>query len=538
MTTSPTHSEVAPLHINNPDSQKTEAQKTLDTLLHRMSNKSDFPALSTTISEINRVADNDSASHNQLAQSILHDFALTNKLLKLVNTVTYGQFGGQINTISKAVVILGFETVRNVAMTLILMDFLQNKAQASQLKDDVLASFFTGIVASQLSANNQIRNAEEAMICSMFRNLGKLLASFYFFEESQQVAQLVEQGLSESEASIKILGISYDELGIGIAKSWNFPPRLIMGMRKLAGEKIAKPTNELENLTVAVNLAHELCTIANNGDLADKPVALKQLAKRYENAITVSEHQLRTAMDHGLSELSARARIVGINIKQSPMMKRINIWTGTKSEEITDKKSGDTNVLEGITQLALEPESANESSNEPVKIDPETMLTQGIQEITNTLVEEHQLNDVMQMVLETMHRSMGFNRTLLLVRDVKTHKMSARFGFGNDIDVVLPKFRLSLDFTPDVFHLAMSKGADLMIEDISAENIIDKIPDWYRKTVSSQSFILLPMIIKDKPIGLFYADMNEAHSMQISPKQLSLLRTLRNQSVLAIKQKN
>ncbi|MES2012925.1 MAG: HDOD domain-containing protein [Pseudomonadota bacterium] len=538
MTTSSTHSDIEQTNVNDQDSQNTDAHSTLDTLLRRMSNKSDFPALSTTISEINRVVDNDAASHNLLAQSILHDFALTNKLLKLVNTVTYGQFGGQINTISKAVVILGFETVRNVAMTLILMDFLQNKAQATQLKDDVLASFFTGIVAAQLSANNQIRNAEEAMICSMFRNLGKLLASLYFFEESQQVAQLVEQGQSESDASINTLGISYDELGIGVAKSWNFPPRLIMGMRKLSGEKIAKPHNELEALSVAVNLAHELCAIASNGDIADKPVALKQLAKRYENAITVSEHQLRTAMDNGLGELSARARIVGINIAQSPMMKRINTWTGIKSSAANDKKTEGSDVLEGITQLALETESSSENTNETVKIDPETMLTQGIQEITNTLVEEHQLNDIMQMVLETMHRSMGFNRTLLFIRDVKTHKMSARFGFGKDIDVVLPKFRFSLDFTPDVFHLAMSKGADLMIEDISAENITDKIPAWYRQTVSSQSFILLPMIVKDKPIGLFYADMNQAHSMQISPKQLSLLRTLRNQAVLAVKQKN
>jgi transcriptional regulator with GAF, ATPase, and Fis domain len=173
-----------------------------------------------------------------------------------------------------------------------------------------------------------------------------------------------------------------------------------------------------------------------------------------------------------------------------------------------------------------------------VKVDPETMLTQGIQEITNTLVEDHQVNDVMQMVLETMHRSMGFKRTLLLVRDVKTHQMSARFGFGQDIDTVLSKFHFPLDFSPDVFHLAMSKGADLMIEDISAENIVSKIPAWYRKTVSSQSFILLPIMVNTKPVGIFYADMEDAHSMQISPKQLSLLRTLRNQSVLAIKQKN
>lgn len=510
---------------------------TLDTLLLRLSDNSDFPALSSTINEINKLADNETASHNQLAQCILQDFALTNKLLKLVNTVTYGQFGGQINTISKAVVILGFETVRNVATALILMDFLQNKAQATQLKEDVLASFFTGIMAAQLSINHQLKHAEEAMICSMFRNLGKLLACFYLFEESRKIAQLVDQGLAEDEAALQILDISYNELGIGVAKSWSFPRRLISGMRKLYGEKIPKPGNDLETLSVTVNLAHELCELSNKGNIADKPAALKHLTKRYEEAIGLSEQQINAAMNTGLGELAVRARIIGLDLAQSPMMKRINTWADTRTEVVDIKESSRIDVLASLTLPAGEAENISDFGDS-VKVDPETMLTQGIQEITNTLVEEHQLNDIMQMVLETMHRSMGFNHTILLIADVKTHSMTARLGFGADIDRVLTKFRFSMDFTPDVFHLAMSKGADLMIEDIDAENIASKIPAWYRGAVTAQSFILLPVNINYKAIALFYADMEQAHTMRISPKQLSLLRTLRNQSVLAIKQKN
>ena len=518
------------------------AQGALDFLLRTMQSKSDFPALASTISEINKIVDDDSASASLLAQAILRDFALTNKILKLVNTVTYGQFGGRVNTISKAVVILGFETVRNVAMTLILLDFLQNKAQASQLKDDVLVSFFAGIVAGQFLAGNNMKDAEEAMICSMFRNLGKLLASFYFFEESQQIAQKVEQGESEDRAAVQVIGISYNELGMGIAKSWSFPPRLIIGMRKL-GDKISQPHGELETLSVIVNLAHELCSIASHGDIADKSKALKQLAKRYENAIKITEQQLRKAIEGGLSELSSRSKVISLDLAQSMLMKHINTWVGVKSEEIEDKKSSEPESLAGITQLGSEFEIVDENINELAKKDPETILTEGIQEITNTLIEDHKLNDIMQMVLETMHRGMGFNRTLLLVRDIKTQQMSARFGFGENIDTVLPKFRFHMDLTsknivPDVFHLALSKGADLLIEDIKAENIADKIPAWFRAAVSSQSFLLLPVIVNSKPMAMFYAEMKHANTMHVSPKQLSLLRTLRNQSLLAIKQKN
>lgn len=511
-----------------------EGHSTLEFLLRRMRSKSDFPALSSTITEINKVVDSESESANRLTKSILQDFALTNKLLKLVNTVSYGQFGGKINTISKAVVILGFETVRNVAMTLILMEFLQNKAQASQLKDDVVASFFAGIVAAQLSSGRNIKDAEEAMICSMFRNLGRLLSTFYFFEESQEINRLMEQGESESKAAIKVLGVTYNDLGIGIAKNWNFPERLVAGMQKLSGDKIKKPRNELESLTVTVNLANELCTIAGSTDAKEKTAALKQLSKRYEDAINISEQQLNKALEGGLSELSARAAIFSIDPGSSPFLKRINAWSGARTEF---KPVDQPDSMAGITQLGMELETHDPQTGEPVKIDPEAVLSAGIQDVTNTLVEEHKLNDVLQMVLETMHRAMNFNRTLIFVRDGKNKQMAARFGFGRDSDAVLAKFRFPLAFTPDVFHLAMEKGADIVIEDVTASNIASKIPAWYHDAVNAKCFMLLPIIVNKNAIGMIYADMQDANSLQITPRQLSLLRTLRNQAVLAIKQK-
>jgi serine/threonine protein kinase len=517
---------------DEPFQSNGEGHSTLEFLLRRMRSKSDFPALSATISDINKIVDSESVSSNKLTKSILQDFALTNKLLKLVNTVSYGQFGGKINTISKAVVILGFETVRNIAMSLILLEFLQNKAQASQLQDDVISSFFAGIVAAQLSVGRNIKDAEEAMICSMFRNLGKLLASLFFFEESQEILRLMEQGETEDKAAMKVLGITYGDLGTGIAKSWNFPDRLVAGMQRLSGEKIRKPHNELEHLTVTVNLANELCSIAGSADNPDKSKALRQISMRYEDAVTISEQQLSTALEGGLKELSARAGILSINIKKSPLIQRIDIWNGARPEE----KNVEPDSMAGITQLGMEIETQEALPGQEIKLDPEAVLSLGIQDVTNTLVEDFKLNDLLQMVLETMHRGMGFNRTLIFVRDGKNNQMAARFGFGKDTETLLPKFRFSLAFTPDVFHLAMDKGVDIVIEDVMAENIRSKIPKWYRDTVNSQSFLLLPVKIKNKAIGLFYADMEQANAMQVSQKELSLLRTLRNQAVLAIKQ--
>lgn len=99
----------------------------LESRLQHLQNSADVPALSTTIIEINNVVSSDTSSIQHLTNIILEDFVLTNNLLKVVNTVSYGQFGGKISTISKAVVILGFDVVRNIATTLVLLNFIQNK---------------------------------------------------------------------------------------------------------------------------------------------------------------------------------------------------------------------------------------------------------------------------------------------------------------------------------------------------------------------------------------------------------------------------
>lgn len=510
-----------------------ESHSTLEFLLRRMRSKSDFPALSHAISEINKITSSESVSASNLTQLILQDFALTNKLLKLVNAASYGQFGGTIHTVSKAVSILGFEMVRSIATSLILLESLQNNLQAAELKDEIAVAFFAGVVAAQLSRGNQIE-AEEARICAMFHNLGRMLAVYYLFEESQQVAQVMnEQNIDEESAAIQVIGLSYNELGIGVAKSWNFPEQLLAGMRKLSGESIKKPKNILDQLSVTVNLANELCTIAVVTKPEDKDEALSQLCKRYEHAFVLSKPMLADVLENSLLELSKRSGILGINMAKSALLKKIRKWSG-HVEKAKPAEPADAGSLQGVVLLDTATVAGVPGA---VTYDPEAMLGAGIQDVTNTLVGEYDLNEVLQMVLETMYRSLGFKHTLIFIRDNKQNLMAARFGFGPTVDTIIPKLRFPLAFEPDVFHLSIDQGVDIFIKDVQASNIAGKIPAWFRNAVDAQCFLLLPVMVNRTAIGLIYADIQEANSLQISQSQLALLRTLRNQAILAIKQK-
>ena len=121
-----------------------------------------------------------------MSNEILKDVALTNKLLRRANTAHFSSAGGSISTVSRAVSLIGFAGIRNMALSLVLLEHMHDKAHANQLKEEFLRSLMAGMVASELvGPGNAGEEAFLARRCS--RTSGRLLTEYYFPEEARQV---------------------------------------------------------------------------------------------------------------------------------------------------------------------------------------------------------------------------------------------------------------------------------------------------------------------------------------------------------------
>jgi len=144
------------------------------------------------------------------------------------------------------------------------------------------------------------------------------------------------------------------------------------------------------------------------------------------------------------------------------------------------------------------------------------------------------------MILETMLRALGFQRIVFCLRDPKTETLTGRFGLGHGVESVSPIFKVALKpapgTPPDLFSAVCLKGADTLISDTSVGSIASRLPAWYAKSVNAPAFLLLPLLMKGAPFALIYADKSAPGGIELGEKELSLLRTLRNQAVMAFKQ--
>lgn len=514
----------------------TNSGGTLEFLMRRMRHKSDFPALSESVVRIQTMATSETESISSVTNQILRDVALTNKLLRVVNTAHFAR-GGSISTVSRAVTLVGFNGIRNMALSLVLLEHMKDKGHAAQLKDEFVRSLLAATIGAELCSNS--RDAEEAFIGAMFQNMGRLLVQFYFPEEASQVSRLLQEQnppISEATASHRVLGLSYENLGLGVAQAWGLPESIQKCMQKPQGSPPSHLSPDSpERLRWAAVAANELADAMLHHEAPDLPAQVSKLARKYVQTLGRSEKQIQTGVEQARGRLVEMAAAMDIRVKpDSAAYKLLHVPQEADADAAEQTAATDTNfgslelqatVVEGLVVPA--PKSSQVAET----------LAAGIQDITNAMVEDFKLGDVLRMILETMYRAMDLDRIIFAMRDPKTETVTGRFGLGEGVEGIVKEFKVPLKSgTPDLFGVVCIKGVDSMISDASEPRIVQRLPAWYAKALNAPAFLLLPLQIKSAPFGLIYADKAKKGALELDEKELALLRTLRNQAVMAFKQ--
>lgn len=526
------------------DTASGSSNSTLEFLLRRMRNKTDFPALSESVMRIQSMASSDKESISSVTNEILKDVALTNKLLRLVNSAHYAR-GSSIGTVSRAVSLVGFNGIRNMALSLVLLEHMQDKANAHLLKEEFLRGLMAGAIASELASTSA--EGEEAFIGALFQNLGRMLSQFYFSEEAASIRALVaapREAASEEAASTRVLGMSFEALGMGVARAWGLPESIQRCMQVPAGEPPSRmPTETPSRLRWTARAANDMADAMLHADPEEVDARLNKAAKRFGKTLGLSVAQVQTATVAARKKLVELADAMDLRVKDNSPVAHLLKDTEARGTTHVEYAQRDHDALATTELQATHVETASPLSGDKKLVrlsstEVAQTLAAGIQDITNAMVEDFKLSDVLRMILEAMFRALDFHRIIFCMRDPKTDTLTGRFGLGPGVEGVVKSFSVPLSgvAVPDLFATICVKGADTLISDASDPRLAPRLPDWYRKSFNAPTFLILPLLIKGKPFGLIYADKAEIGGLKVDEKELALLRTLRNQAIMAFKQ--
>jgi HD-like signal output (HDOD) protein len=195
----------------------------------------DLPPLPAIVTRIMQTVNNPDTSAEDLNRLISMDQGLSSKVLRIVNSSYYG-FPKRISTITHAVVILGFNTVRNLVLGVSAFGLLGQKSMPYGLnrgkfwEHSIAAAVAAGVVARKRLP--KLRSApDEVFVGGLLHDLGALFLDSYFpVQYAVAMAFAAREGKNSREAENMVLGLDHVMVGRRIAEYWNFPPHLVAMM--------------------------------------------------------------------------------------------------------------------------------------------------------------------------------------------------------------------------------------------------------------------------------------------------------------------
>jgi len=313
--------------LADPAATPAAAHGTVEFLLRRMRLRKELPALSSTLLEVNRLTADDSlATPARLAQVVLRDYALANRLLRLANSAYFGGGRAPITTVSEAVVRLGFDQVRVACNALLYVGRLESvDERASRLVDLQVEGFVAGLIARHLARDAAGVDAEAAFLCGMFRRLGETLAAYCFPEESDAIDGAVRAGASPDAAFLDVLGLAPHELGAGVAHEWKLPEDMAQCMAPLQ-DPLPVALDGAGRLHAIVALAEELAWLLARQSPEAAAAETARLAARYAAVGCFDADALERLARAAATKFREFASVVGLRGRPGRALDQLAAW--------------------------------------------------------------------------------------------------------------------------------------------------------------------------------------------------------------------
>lgn len=430
----------------------------------------DMPALGQTVELIHSVTDDEKATTGRLAQAILQDPAMTAKVLKLANSALYNA-SGNVSTISRAIVVLGFNAVAEIAVAIQVIDALLKGGVREQVLNEMARSFHAAVQARSLAALRRDPRSEEVFIAALLSRVGEMAFWCFGGKKAEKLdAALAAGGQTAEEAQLSVLGFRLRQLSQGLAREWKLPALL---------QTVLEGSSRMGATEQAIIYGQRLATESEKG--WDAP-GTRRLIAELAGYVGAAPESLREELAANSAEA---ARIAGY------------FGAGEAGRQIPQ-----------ADPQAPPPEEAPQlPAAGPTEPDPQLQL-KILREISGRIAARASLNEILQLVLEGIYRGVGFDRVLFALLSHNRQQLIAKVALGSGAEALRSRFIFSLDKTPaDLINEFFRSPRALRLE-------AGKAPQGLRAdrlllVTNAELACMAPILANGRAIGLFYADRME-----------------------------
>lgn len=469
-------------------SPKSPPAALVETVIGRMDASGGFPALTRAVGQIVDALEGGLDDTAALANVVLADLSLTQKVLRLANSAMYAPIGRNITTVSHALMVLGYEAVGYLALGVRLISSLgETGAQSAGAAKALGESLLAGSVATAVAAKIDLPNGEEGVVCALLHRLGQLLVAFYLPEEWRRIQKYVALGGVEEAAARRVLGIGLEELGQMVARKWHMPAKIVYTM---SAEGDGAPEFMDERLLAVTRFSNQAARIMTSGDADGRKARLSALATGYAAELEVEGTTLLGAVAEAVDAATAEPLLESVLRDGGPI----------------------ANVpKDGVEQLDY--------------------LRDGLRDIQQAIAEGGTKQEIAAMAVEVMYTGQGLQRAAVFELDPASKIYHVLASLSARAPNPLQGVNFTQAFSPNVVHIALSKNADVYIDNPRDTKIAHRLPDWIALH-GLFPFYILPLARDGHSFGFLYGQQKD--NVTLDDEALVLLKHLRDLLVSAL----
>lgn len=465
-----------PLHITaSTDLPSVEAR------LARILEGRDFPALSQQIADTLSALDDNASSIQRLTNVVLREYSLTLSVVRTANSAHYRRAERQIQSVTRAMVLLGARTVRQLAGSILLFENYRTKSAG--LKELMLLSLLTANHAREVAVKLGLGDPEEAHLCGMCRNLGEVLIACHFPVEYARIHALVRARThTEPNAMIAVLGFRYEALGVAVCRHWGMPESVMDGVRD-GGASVPSA------LATTTSFAHDLTTVLyrSDSDVGEARKRLDALIASYSARLRLTRQQVREIVATSLEETrelftSAKVTVDALRMRQLSDAACAALGITSFGDDSRMELPG---AVDAVTPVDCRERLYRELES---KVDP---------------ASECDLGQVLLLALEGALRGSPFDRVVACVLSPDRSRLRARSGLGTGVELLLAQFDFPMVADGGVLPALLLHRSTTYLPRTRAMTALELR---LASKLGVAQFGVFPIIVDDQIVGCLYGD--------------------------------
>ena len=432
-------------------------------------NDAELLAMAGVVADLLKLSDPDESSIQQLAVVLLRDASLTSKVLRVACSSYYNPAQEPIKSISRAIVLIGFDSVRLISMSVTLIDSLLARAPREQLRELLARSFHAAVQARNVAEYVLSQRKEEVFIAALLHSLGELAFWSCGGEQVDEVAeQMAEPGANLAEVVHEVLGTDFRQLTMALVKRWNLDETILLAQN---------PINKADPVARVVTLGVQISQMALSG------WHTPEMAGLIEQVADLTKLDAQEAMAQVLASADEAVQVAN------------TFGAGNLSHLIpsTDPEVIRAQQLERQARL-LHPDLA--------------LMQQALIELGSMVSAKGDLNKILETLMRGLHKGAGLERVMLTVLADGQSCFRAKRAVGDGTQAWLDEFQLPVGASAQahIFSYALRNRETLWMGVPASYSLNDLVTVPMRKWLGQGMFFIAPILAGQREIGVVYAD--------------------------------